>query len=206
MVMMKVRRDKSMFKENGFIHRMIIKLLLYCESKLKGIYIMDRSVDELYLIRRVLFKSRFFSIYIHRFMRSDRDTPHDHPWPFFTYIATKGYMETQFVQMAEGYSTRGLIKEEIHYRKPHSLAWRGLKTIHKVEVPQTYTAAGNYLAAPLTVCILGPRFREWGFVHKLYAKDMKLKKGGNIDIAKDPDRVVGHQWVNNRDYLNEDRG
>lgn len=50
--------------------------------------------DNPYMYRWWWFKSRMFSVYVHRFMRSDDDrAEHDHPAPYATYIATSGYFE-----------------------------------------------------------------------------------------------------------------
>ncbi len=50
--------------------------------------IMDRVDNELYLERYYVFlkdRERFpFNIFVHKFLKSDPDDLHDHPWPFFT--------------------------------------------------------------------------------------------------------------------------
>ncbi|MEO1523595.1 MAG: hypothetical protein AAFU78_22845 [Cyanobacteria bacterium J06633_2] len=39
------------------------------------------TVDNPYLLRWYLIpRNRFFNVYLHRFLRSDQDVPHDHPW------------------------------------------------------------------------------------------------------------------------------
>ena len=53
--------------------------------------IMDRVNDEPYLERYYIFmKDRSeqfpFNIFIHKFLKSDPDDLHDHPWGFFTFI------------------------------------------------------------------------------------------------------------------------
>lgn len=46
-----------------------------------------------YLTRLTIFGSKLFSIYYHKFHRSDADEHHDHPWDFITIILSKGYIE-----------------------------------------------------------------------------------------------------------------
>ena len=63
--------------------------------------IMDRVNDEPYLERYYIFmkdrSERFpFNIFIHKFLKSDPDDLHDHPWGFFTFIIAGGYWEYQF--------------------------------------------------------------------------------------------------------------
>ena len=63
--------------------------------------IMDRVNDEPYLERYYIFmKDRSeqfpFNIFIHKFLKSDPDDLHDHPWGFFTFIIAGGYWEYQF--------------------------------------------------------------------------------------------------------------
>ena len=59
--------------------------------------IMDRQSDEPYLERYYVFlKDRTwfpFNIFVHKFLKSDRDHLHDHPWPYFTLILKGGYYE-----------------------------------------------------------------------------------------------------------------
>lgn len=52
-----------------------------------------RGPNELYLTRYVIFRCKYFGIYIHKFWISDYDVPHDHPWNFFSLPLSKGYLE-----------------------------------------------------------------------------------------------------------------
>jgi hypothetical protein len=57
--------------------------------------IMDRVNGEPYLERYYVFlkdRDRFpFNIFVHKFLKSDPDDVHDHPWPYFT-IILKGWL------------------------------------------------------------------------------------------------------------------
>ena len=59
--------------------------------------IMDRVNGEPYLERYYVFlkdRNRFpFNIFVHKFLKSDPDDVHDHPWPYFTIILKGGYYE-----------------------------------------------------------------------------------------------------------------
>ena len=59
--------------------------------------IMDRTDEEPYLERYYLFfkdRETFpFNIFIHKFLKSDPDDLHDHPWGFRTLILKGGYWE-----------------------------------------------------------------------------------------------------------------
>ena len=59
--------------------------------------IMDRVENEPYLERYYVFlkdRDRFpFNIFVHKFLKSDTEDVHDHPWPFLTVILRGGYWE-----------------------------------------------------------------------------------------------------------------
>ena len=60
--------------------------------------VMDRTSNEPYLERYYLFLKdrgeRFpFNVFLHKFLKSDPDDVHDHPWPYFTIILRGGYWE-----------------------------------------------------------------------------------------------------------------
>ena len=52
--------------------------------------VMDRVNNEPYLERYYLFlkdRKHFpFNVFLHKFLKSDPDDLHDHPWPYFTVI------------------------------------------------------------------------------------------------------------------------
>jgi hypothetical protein len=59
--------------------------------------INDREDNEPYLERYYVFlkdRNNFpFNIFIHKFLKSDPDDLHDHPWEFRTFILAGGYWE-----------------------------------------------------------------------------------------------------------------
>ena len=118
--------------------------------------IMDRVNDQPYLERYYVFlKDRDwfpFNIFIHKFLKSDPDDVHDHPWPYATLILKGGYYEwtPQFDEQGRQFC-------EI-------CKWRGLghfricraKSYHRIELDPSITA--------WTLFMPGPQKREWGFL------------------------------------------
>jgi len=109
--------------------------------------IKDKDTDEAYLERYYLcLKDRTdfpFNIFIHKFLKSDPDDLHDHPWSYFTCILRGGYLE----------------------HTPSGKFWRGPFTckcgapndLHRIELnPQ----AGECW----TLFIPGKKIRKWGFM------------------------------------------
>lgn len=151
------------------IKKLILFLCDWCEKRGKVVMIMDRAEDgstkpDLYLKRYMLFFSRFGCIYIHRFFRSDDETHHDHPWNFFTWVIEGGYQEETI--QSDIYGKYGVwpaeFTKKLTTRKPGTIAYRRAKDIHRVILPRNFKAEEEHLA-PLTVCFIGPRIREWGF-------------------------------------------
>lgn len=109
--------------------------------------ILDRDSNEPYLVRYYLFlKDRKyfpFNVFLHRFLKSDPDDLHDHPWPFMTVILKGGYWE---------HTPKGKF-----WRGPGTVRLASSNALHRVEldpnVPETWT-----LFFP------GPQIKEWGFV------------------------------------------
>lgn len=145
----------------------IAKLLVkWCEKRDRK-YIITGGPQETtpYLVRYIVFKSNFFCIYIHRFMRSDSDTPHDHPWNFFTYILDGSYREHYYdTDLPQKLKTKykKFWTEKVNIRKPGSLAYRKATDIHYVEVDKKRDL-DEIEDAPFTMCFMFRRQRHWGF-------------------------------------------
>jgi hypothetical protein len=95
-----------------------------------------------FFLRYHVFKCRWFSIFLHEFMRSDSDRClHDHPWPFISIVLRGGYTE----QMPDG----------MHRRRPGSILFRRANAAHRIEIdPDT---------RPWSLVIVGRKSRDWGF-------------------------------------------
>jgi len=108
--------------------------------------ILDRIGQQPYLERYYLFlKDRKwfpFNVFLHKFLQSDPDELHDHPWPYFTLILRGGYWET---------TPKGRF-----WRGPGHMRVNGPKSLHRVELEPGVCAWSLFFS--------GPKLREWGFI------------------------------------------
>ena len=118
--------------------------------------IMDRSSQEPYLERYYVFlrdRQRFpFNIFVHKFLKSDPDDVHDHPWSYFTLILRGGYYEW----IPEFDSSGKKIGEVQHWRGPGHFRFCRADSYHRIELDPKITA--------WTLFVPGPQQREWGFL------------------------------------------
>jgi hypothetical protein len=120
--------------------------------------VMDRINNEPYLERYYLFlKDRTwfpFNIFLHRFLKSDPDDVHDHPWPYATIILKGGYYEwiPQFNDKNEK------IGEIAHWCKPGHFRTCSATSYHRIELDPNIEC--------WTLFMPGPQQREWGFLVK----------------------------------------
>ena len=108
--------------------------------------IMDRQNNEPYLERYYLFlkdRGSFpFNIFLHKFLKSDPDDLHDHPWGYFTLILRGGYWE---------YTPTGK-----HWRGPGHFRVCNSESLHRIEVEPGVHAWSLFIPFAKT--------REWGFI------------------------------------------
>ena len=118
--------------------------------------IMDRRADEPLLERYYVFltdRKRFpFNVFIHKFLKSDPDDVHDHPWPYATLILKGGYYEW----IPEFNRDGKKIAEHRHWRRPGHFRICGANSYHRIELDPEVTA--------WTLFMPGPQKREWGFL------------------------------------------
>jgi len=111
--------------------------------------ILDRESNEAYLERFYLFlkdRETFpFNIFLHRFLKSDPDDLHDHPWNYRTFILLGGYWE----HTEEGKCWRG----------PLSYRFADARSLHRLELDKEIDYCW-------TLFIPGTKIREWGFQTK----------------------------------------
>ena len=108
--------------------------------------ILDRQNNKPYLERYYIFlknRSKFpFNIFIHKFLNSDPDHLHDHPWNYRTIILYGGYWEyTENSKMWKG---------------PLSYIYSPATRFHRIELDKNTPYCW-------TLFIPGIRIREWGF-------------------------------------------
>lgn len=120
--------------------------------------ILDRLDSEPYLERYYIFlkdRTRFpFNVFLHKFLKSDPDDVHDHPWPYATLILKGGYWEwiPQFNE--EGKK----IGEIAKWRGTGSFRTCGANSYHRIELDPGVDC--------WTLFMPGPHKREWGFLVK----------------------------------------
>lgn len=119
------------------------KIMIYI-NRYRLIY--DREDNEPYLERYYLFlkdRNNFpFNIFLHKFLKSDPDDLHDHPWGFISIPLYPGYWE---------YTETGK-----YWRGPLSIKFANANTFHRVELDQNYGYCWSLF-------IPGKRVRDWGF-------------------------------------------
>ena len=108
--------------------------------------ILSRTDDDDYLVRYyILMKDRSqnfpFNIFIHKFLKSDPDDLHDHPWGFFTLILWGGYWE---------YTREGKFWRAPGYFNMVDASWT-----HRVELDKNRPC--------WTLFIPFQHIRKWGF-------------------------------------------
>jgi len=140
----------------------LIKPVIWaCEKSGRVFNITGTGVDtDVYLIRYYLIQSKYLNVFIHIFLRSDRDDLHDHPWNFGTYIVRGSYREA----LASHGSVYNL-KYTSRSTKKYRFITRKAYHLHKVELDRQYTVAEKD-EAPMTICITGKTVRDWGFVKR----------------------------------------
>jgi len=115
--------------------------------------------EEIYLIRYYLFKpnEKGWNIFIHRFLRSDLDVVHDHPFDFLGLVLSGGYKEVYYDSQLDGEYPFC-----INSNPPGSFLIRTASHRHKVLVKSVNTWETRR-KAPMTVILRGPRYQGWGF-------------------------------------------
>lgn len=132
---------------------MLLKLL---EKLNRKRIVMDRVNNEPYLERYYLFlkdRNRFpFNIFLHKFLKSDPDDLHDHPWPYATLILKGGYWEwlPQFNNQGKK------IGEISRWCGAGSFRFAKANSYHRIELDPDVEC--------WTLFMPGPKQKEWGFL------------------------------------------
>ena len=135
---------------------MIKSFLNWLDSIGRKRIIMDRVDNEPYLERYYVFlkeRRKFpFNVFVHKFLKSDPDDVHDHPWPYATLILKGGYWE-----WTPNFNSQGIkIGETRHWRGPGHFRICSPNSYHRIELKEGVTA--------WTLFMPGPHQREWGFL------------------------------------------
>jgi hypothetical protein len=131
-------------------------LLNFLERYGRRRIVMDRVNNEPYLERYYLFlkdRQRFpFNVFLHKFLKSDPDDVHDHPWPYATVILKGGYWEwiPQFNSAGEK------CNEIANWRGPGHFRICSANSYHRIELDPSVEC--------WTLFMPGPQTRDWGFL------------------------------------------
>ena len=118
--------------------------------------VMDRQDNEPYLERYYIFlkdRKHFpFNVFIHKFLKSDPDDVHDHPWSYATIILKGGYYE-----WTPNFNSQGAkIGETRYWRGPGHFRICSANSYHRIELEEGTDC--------WTMFMPGPQRREWGFL------------------------------------------
>lgn len=106
--------------------------------------------ERTYLRRLRIVQTPWFGIYLHWIYLPDGDrSPHDHPWPFATWIVRGGYTELLW--------TDPLNHPGLHFKVNYKRwSWHTMNTraAHRIL---------SVLPGTITLMLVGPRDRVWGF-------------------------------------------
>ena len=120
--------------------------------------VLDRASNEPYLERYYVFlkdRKRFpLNIFLHKFLKSDPDDLHDHPWSYATLILKGGYYEWIPTYDAQGRK----LTEVAVWRKPGHFRISSANSFHRIELDPSVTC--------WTLFMPGPQQRDWGFMVK----------------------------------------
>lgn len=109
-----------------------------------------------FFVRYDLLKTRFGSLYLHEFKRSDHDRClHDHPWPFVTLILRGGYRE-QVGVIAHWSDEPWEMGRISHWRPPGYFGRYPATHAHRIEIDPSKPL-------PWSLVWVGRRTRPWGF-------------------------------------------
>ena len=117
---------------------------------------MDRVNNEPYLERYYLFlrdREHFpFNVFLHKFLKSDPDDVHDHPWPYATLIVKGGYYEwtPQFNSQGEK------VGEIARWCGAGSFRTASANSFHRIELDPGIET--------WTMLMPGSKRRDWGFL------------------------------------------
>ena len=121
--------------------------------------IMDRVSDLPYLERYYVFlKDRGnqfpFNVFVHKFLKSDPDDVHDHPWPYATLILRGGYWEWTPQFDSNGNKAGEIAK----WHSAGSLRFAKANSYHRIELDPDIEC--------WTLFMPGRKKRDWGFLVK----------------------------------------
>lgn len=116
-----------------------------------------KKVD--YLYRRHIIKTRWFSLYLHKFLGDDPDPNlHDHPKPNISIPLSGPYIEEVFINHPRWGQQLPLTKHK--YRRRFIPVFRRATTAHRVKLKRDRY---GYPVPTWSLFIMGPVVQNWGF-------------------------------------------
>lgn len=176
----------------------LVKLLMnWCTKKGRVFKITGTAgPDDVYLIRYYVIRSKYMNVFIHQFLRSDRDDLHDHPWNFCTYLVKGAYTENKYnealnkVESTRRQNTVTRANGIVTWIRQNTLVFRKATDQHQVVVDRDLKESEKDQAA-LTLFISGPTKREWGFIKEEDSMFYNELKAG----------IKTRRWIDWRTYL-----
>jgi len=130
------------------LHRIKKFALKWLENHGRKRIVMDRQDNEPYLERYYLFlkdRQKFpFNVFLHKFLKSDPDDVHDHPWPYATLILKGGYYEW----IPQFNSAGQKIGETRMWRGPGHFRVCSPTSYHRIELKEGVTAWTLFMPGP----------------------------------------------------------
>jgi hypothetical protein len=139
-------------------------------------HIGDGKGNDFFWRYKVL-ENRWFSVYLHRFFRSDADRClHDHPWPFVSVILSGGYWEEIGCRVPDFLTvdSRPPFVVERRWRRPGSVLFRRASAAHRIVIDPEMR--------PWSLVVVGRKSRDWGFWER---SGWKAWKPGASPICED---------------------
>lgn len=136
-----IEMGKNLQNNNNFL-----KIANQLDHEGKKRIILDRESQLPYLVRYYYMNLRPFArIVIHKFLRSDIDGLHDHPWSFQTFILSGGYWE--------------ISQDGKSWRPSGYHGFSSSNHFHKIELDEEKAGEDTW-----TLFLMGPKEKEWGFL------------------------------------------
>lgn len=98
-----------------------------------------------FMIRWIIIRTKWFNIFVHKFLKSDENLPHSHPFNFISVLLWGSYVE-------QVYTGNELI--EIKRRAP-SIMFRNGFIFHKIILKKS---------SPITICLTWPAGKNWHYL------------------------------------------
>lgn len=143
-------------------------------------------VEYPYLKRHYLLKTPWFAVFLHRFFRSDRDDPHDHPWASVSIPLFPGFFECVY-----GDET-GIYGDSAYpcvtkWRNPFGIYFRKAKAAHVISV------AKGFEGRTWSLFIHFKRERDWGFWRYEYIAPINIAPGETVYLDSDGQANAAYQ-------------